>query len=300
LAARTHPDLKRVRPAWIAKLEAAEAIDDEAQSSEEGGEANSGARTGRAITIDMARGVAEFVALAAHRGGRRVVLLYPAEALRAESANALLKTLEEPTPGVVFVLVAAAPDALLPTIASRCRRVTLGAPSADEAMAWLRQTLGEAADHLPERLAAIGQAPLELPALEGVGYWEAQDRLLDSLEKPASLEPIALARTLDTEIKRTDRARQQGERAAVDLRTVVAWLQRWITDVISLRLTGTHRYYPRRSTALASLADGDLGALLAYARFLNGAARDAGHAVNTLLFLEDCLLRYRDAVTPRA
>ncbi len=65
-----------------------------------------------------------------HRGGLRVVLLYPAEALNVAAANALLKTLEEPPSGVVFLMVSARVDRLLPTIISRCRQWPMIAPAA--------------------------------------------------------------------------------------------------------------------------------------------------------------------------
>ena len=92
---------------------------------------------------------------ATHRGGWRVALLYPAHALNVVSANALLKVLEEPPPHTVFLLVADAPDRLLPTLVSRCRR--LPAPDADTALQWLREQNVEPAR---EWLAAGGNAPL--------------------------------------------------------------------------------------------------------------------------------------------
>ena len=60
-------------------------------------------------------------------GGFKVVLIDEAQALGQEAANALLKTLEEPPPGVVFILIASSIDRVLSTISSRCQRVAFGA-----------------------------------------------------------------------------------------------------------------------------------------------------------------------------
>jgi len=74
------------------------------------------------IKIDQVLGLMNFFSLGSHRGGLRVVLLYPAESINVFAANALLKSLEEPPAGVVFILVTARIDRLLPTIISRCRQ----------------------------------------------------------------------------------------------------------------------------------------------------------------------------------
>src|SRR5207253_207798 len=73
-----------------------------------------------------------------HRGGHRVLVVHPAEALHPAAANALLKTLEEPPPASLIVLVADKPSRLLATLRSRCRRLALAAPAREAALAWLR------------------------------------------------------------------------------------------------------------------------------------------------------------------
>lgn len=288
LRARSHPDLLKIRPPWIARQEAnaqdeeiTDEVDEAAQADGSGREAK-GARAGRAITIDQARALSQFAALGAHRGGRRVVLLYPAEALRSEASNALLKNLEEPTPDLFFLLVAERPHALMPTILSRCQKALLAAPSRADAAAWLASQIELPAADVESRLDAVGGGPLDVLALEGSNYWDVHAQVANALKSPQTLDPIALARSLDAEIKRTDRARLIGEFAPVDLRTVIGWIQRWITVLISRKLIEGVRYDRQMS----------LQPWLDYAGFLNRAARDASHPVNTLLFLEDCFARY--------
>jgi DNA polymerase-3 subunit delta' len=86
------------------------------------------------IRVDDARKVTAFLGATAALGGWRVVIVDAVDDLNAESASALLKGLEEPPARTLFLLVSHAPGAVLPTIRSRCHRLTLR-PLADEALA---------------------------------------------------------------------------------------------------------------------------------------------------------------------
>ncbi|HWJ68705.1 MAG TPA: DNA polymerase III subunit delta' [Sphingobium sp.] len=129
----------------------------------------------RNITVDQIRGLSRLLHSAPSMGTRRIVLIDSADDLETGAANALLKGLEEPPEGAVFLLIAHRPGRLLPTIRSRCRVLRFG-PLDDAAMT---SALGEALPDLPaaERAALIhgaegspGQAiagrDLDLPALE--------------------------------------------------------------------------------------------------------------------------------------
>ncbi len=78
------------------------------------------------IRVDDVRALARRLSLAALRGRRKIAILSPADALNERAQNTLLKTLEEPPPATTFLLISSNPDALLPTIRSRCARVQLG------------------------------------------------------------------------------------------------------------------------------------------------------------------------------
>jgi DNA polymerase-3 subunit delta' len=90
------------------------------------------------IKIEQIRNLADFMNISTHRQGLRVVVLYPAEALNTPASNALLKTLEEPPPGTLFLLASNSLDRLLPTILSRCRKFALPMPSHEQALTWLK------------------------------------------------------------------------------------------------------------------------------------------------------------------
>src|SRR5260221_6869621 len=77
------------------------------------------------IGVDEVRALAKRLSLAALRGRRKVAIVVPADALNERAQNTLLKTLEEPPRDTTFLLISTNPDALLPTIRSRCARVQL-------------------------------------------------------------------------------------------------------------------------------------------------------------------------------
>jgi DNA polymerase-3 subunit delta' len=77
------------------------------------------------IPVDEVRRLRGFLSRTTEEGAWRAVIVDQADELNVSSANALLKSLEEPPPHVLFLLVASEPGRLLPTIRSRCRRLTL-------------------------------------------------------------------------------------------------------------------------------------------------------------------------------
>lgn len=109
------------------------------------------AADGASLKIDQIRALQQEAALAPYYGGARVFLIEEAERLTAEAANSLLKILEEPPAGTVFVLTAASPHALLPTIVSRCRLLNF-APLATDTLSRLLVARGAAEG--PARVAA--------------------------------------------------------------------------------------------------------------------------------------------------
>jgi DNA polymerase-3 subunit delta' len=77
------------------------------------------------IPVDEVRRLRSFLGLTAGEGGWRVVIVDSADEFNPSAANALLKSLEEPPPRALFLLVTSQPSGLLPTVRSRCRRLDL-------------------------------------------------------------------------------------------------------------------------------------------------------------------------------
>ena len=265
-----HPDYRRVRPEVL----------DEDQSSEEaeGQESDKKGKSARApskeIRIDQVRALAEFINVSTHRQGRRVILMYPADALNTAAANALLKMLEEPPPATVFLLVADSLDRLLPTILSRCRKFALGAPDEAAALAWLQQAGINDAQPL---LAAQGGAPLAAAEMASSELRAPLDEFIGQLAAPSS----------EMALKQADRM------SKLPLPLLVACLQRWLLDLFSFKLAGRIRYYPQYRKQLAALAQSVSSDALAQAlQAVNDRRAVAEHPLSARLFLEDMLLDY--------
>ncbi|MBT2185667.1 AAA family ATPase [Sphingobium nicotianae] len=129
----------------------------------------------RNITVDQVRGLARLLHSAPSMGSRRVILIDSADDLETGAANALLKNLEEPPTGAVFLLVAHRPGRLLPTIRSRCRILRFQALDGDVMLSALAQALPDVPAAERARLVAIGEGSpgqaiasreLDMPALE--------------------------------------------------------------------------------------------------------------------------------------
>lgn len=265
-----HPDYRRVRP---------EALEDEpAGEGEEGAESTGKAKSSKApskeIKIEQIRSLADFMNISTHRQGLRVVVLYPAEALNMPASNALLKTLEEPPPGTVFLLASNSLDRLLPTILSRCRKFALPMPAHEEALAWLREQGVQDADSW---LREQGGAPLAALQESESGSREEMDTLLHFLAAPSVDGALRTAEKLS--------------KAA--LPALVAWQQRWLYDVFSMKLSGRIRYYPRYQKEVSQLAGRVPTAKLNRAIKALGERRAvADHPLSAKLFVEDMLLEY--------
>lgn len=112
----------------------------------------------RQIRIEQVRSLCDELMLTSHQGGFRVGVLSPADQLNRHAANALLKTLEEPPPRTLLVLVATQPSRLPATILSRCQRVRIRPPTREDAVRWLRVARGEADWNAV--LDTLGNAPM--------------------------------------------------------------------------------------------------------------------------------------------
>jgi DNA polymerase-3 subunit delta' len=267
-----HPDYRRVRP---------EALEDEPPAEGEDGEGDGGKKTAKAakapskdIKIEQIRGLADFMNISTHRQGLRVVVLYPAEALNTPASNALLKTLEEPPPGTLFLLASNSLDRLLPTILSRCRKVALPMPSHEQALAWLGERgIADADSWLREQ----GGAPLAALEQAEAGNREETEVLLQLLAQPS----------VEGALKAADKL----QKAA--LGPLVSCVQRWLYDVFSYKLAGSIRYYPRYRKELDGLAGKvHVSRLMAAMKSANERRAIADHPLSPKLFIEDMLLDY--------
>jgi DNA polymerase-3 subunit delta' len=261
----SHPDYRRVRP---------EALEEEGEGEEGEDGKKSKTKPSREIKIEQIRALADFMNISTHRRGLRVVVLYPAEALNVPASNALLKTLEEPPPGTVFLLASNSQDRLLPTILSRCRKFALPMPEHGAALAWLaEQGLADPDSWLREQ----GGAPLAALEASAAGSRDDLEVLLQALARPSVEAALKAAEKLS--------------KASVP--ALVGWQQRWLYDLFAVKLAGQARYYPRYQKDLAALAANvHTASLMRALKSTTERRAIADHPLSPRLFLEDMLLDY--------
>ena len=89
------------------------------------------------VIVDQIRDLSQRLSLSSQFGGLQLALIEPAEAMTESAANALLKTLEEPTAASVIVLVCNDVSRLPATIRSRCQRIDIAVPAREQALQWM-------------------------------------------------------------------------------------------------------------------------------------------------------------------
>ncbi|KKW67824.1 hypothetical protein AAV94_08500 [Lampropedia cohaerens] len=279
IAVHTHPDLLVLLP---------EALQQEwgwgAPDAESSGEAKR--KPSKEIRIEAMRQMITFSQRTDARGRGKVVLIYPAESMNTVTANALLKTLEEPPGNSRFVLVSDASHRLLPTIRSRCHAWHMHWPRPEAVASWLASSQGEAApdgERLQAALAAAGGRPQDARQLLLAGFdgqsWRDLPRSI------AHGEPALLA--------------QVAPGAAITM------LQQLCHDVLTVLAGATPRYFPREAVAPlvppAVLAQRPLrqrafAQLTQWGSELMAAARTSEHPFSQELMLAALVERARSAL----
>lgn len=258
IAAGTHPDLQRLRPEEDSKM----------------------------IRVDQVRGLSARLSAKSQFGGFRVAIITPAERMNAAAANSLLKTLEEPGPDTVLLLVSAQPASLPATVRSRCQQLAFPVPEAEIAHSWVA---ARCRDEDPTALLALANhAPLAALRLAEEGGLAQREELFTDL--------LALLR------KGEDPVRLAGKWQSLELRRSLDWLSGWICDLIRLQAAA-------RPPQLGSVDRADeLGAiarqvppqaLFAELDRLGEARRLMHTAVSPQAILESVLIPLRNACAGR-
>lgn len=270
LAAGNHPDFRRVRPEAVAHEEGD--IPEESSAAQK--------NPSREIRVEQMRSLAGWFNTSTHRGGWRVAVIYPAQAMNHITANALLKVLEEPPQRTVFLLSTEAPDLLLPTIVSRCRRLPLAVPPFDEAATWLQ---GQGLSDPTDWLAAAGGAPLRALKLSQVA---------DS-PCPAWLE--GFIHQLATEGQNPSKAGWMATTDALEATEPAQWidtLQRMFVDLSLVAAGAAPRYYPGQSAAMQSIVTRTTPVQLTETvKWLSRQRTVAGHPLSPKLFIHSVVQR---------
>lgn len=238
-----------------------------------------------AISVDQMREVERTVALAPYEGGWRVIIIDPADEMTQQAQNAFLKTLEEPPPRVVFVMVATRPDRLLPTVLSRCQRIDFRLVPA-----------GDIESALLARGAAAGQARTLARLAAGRPGWafamaddpKLLERRRETIEQGRSFGNLPMADRMDIAEKLAARFRESREEI---LSRIDLW-EGWWRDVLLVQSGAAD------SVANADMADEltadsracSKAAVLAHVKALGEARERLVMNVSARLVLENLML----------
>lgn len=265
-AAGNHPDYRLVQPETLSFAE------DDAEVTETGEEGKK--KPSKQIKIEQIRALADFLNVGSHRNGYRVVLIHPAESMNPSSANALLKNLEEPSAGVIFLLVSHQPSSLPATVRSRCHALALSLPPRELSLRWLKEQGSNAA---AAALAFAGDAPLAAASLRDEEA-ATRRRLFDLLGEPAT-GALGLADFCQR--------LQPGP--------IVDWMQKWTYDLIAIASSGRARYNIDREQDLTHLVRTmSTLRLLRFFSTLTTMKAISEHPLNARLFFDDLFIAYKE------
>jgi len=262
----SHPDFRLLAPAT-------EATDAEIEEGVKKGKASPW------ISIEQIRELHDFINVSSHRGGRKIILVAPAEALNVNAANALLKSLEEPPASTYFLLVSHRPHRLPRTIISRCRQLNLVAPDRPTALAWLSKQGVEQPEVV---LAQSSGAPLLALAASADEELAGRREFLSAIAS-FDFDPLAVA-----EVFRD-----------LALERFINWMQKWTYDIAGRRMLGSIRYNPDFEGELAAMAQRvtPLAALRLHRKLVR-EQRNIHHPLNGRLYIESVLLAYSTLLNP--
>jgi len=147
------------------------------------------------IKVDQVRTLIASLDLTPWISARKVAFIHPAQSMSLAAANALLKSLEEPTGNAVLILVCSEPARLPVTIGSRCQSIVVNQPAGQLVLEWLEKTSTKPRAEVSVALQAAGGSPLRaaryLDAPECVAYGQVQEGLATLLARPGSVSSIS-------------------------------------------------------------------------------------------------------------
>jgi DNA polymerase III subunit delta' len=262
----SHPDFRLLSP------------EQESESDDETVTTNKKTKKRTQISVAQIRNLSDFLSMSSHRSdGYRIVLIYPAEALNQASANALLKMLEEPSEGVIFILVAHQLQRLLPTIISRCQKINMPIPDDTQALTWLNE---QGVKNAKDQLAYLDGSPIkvfneQMQFSQLMEIWQLLS--LGNRVQPHLAAPVLISNSVEIGI--------------------IA-LQKWIYDIVAMRLTRKVRYHASHAPALQALADKvNLSSLFQLQKKVEALRKLAFHPLNHELQMESLLQEYTKIFT---
>ena len=238
------------------------------------------AEEGKLIGVDVIRALIVKLSTTSQFSGKTVAIIENAEQLNRNSANALLKTLEEPTPNTILILVCSFPHRLLPTIRSRCLKLSFATPDENLSLAYLQQ------NSVKEPELYLQQAhgsPLKAAKMAESELSEQRKLVLKSLIKTSRGQAVSLA---------------MKEIEKIPLKSILDWSIDFCDDLIRVKLQGaqaqlTHIDVKEPLSNMAATCQ--TVALYHFRDLLIDRKKQSNIALNTQLLLEDLLILWKKA-----
>jgi len=181
----------------------------------------------KVIPVDDIREIIQWSVLNSQLGGKKVIIIEPAEAMNQNAANSLLKTLEEPVSDTIIILLSNKKQALLATVRSRCQSVDLPLPDKAMALQWLQVQQVEQAELM---LSLVSGAPIQALQLANSEQLEVRNNIITQLLAihDTSTDPVQVAEVLHRQIKASKKT------SVLTAFDVVYWMDSMIMDVVRL------------------------------------------------------------------
>lgn len=273
VAQGSHPDLFIITPQNLKHLLPFDTSDSEENSEPEE------KKQSKFIRIEQIRQVISKNELGSYRGGKRVILIYPVEAMQSEAANCLLKTLEEPSSQLHFILITSNLERILPTIRSRCQFFSIPKPQHDIAIEWLKHQLpGKfTLEMIHQKLALYAGSPLR--AVQSI-----DNKILDELVIVNELAKFHLLQTNGI-------IEQLNQHTLFD---ILNCIYKWSIDLNFVAFGLPSRYFPSFEKKMQShISQINLIAIQEFISHLREDLRLSNHPLFPKVQLETLLMKYK-------
>jgi DNA polymerase III subunit delta' len=257
-----HPDFRQIEPEILAPA---------SEPNEDAPVQSKTTKPSHEIKVDQVRALADYLNIGSHRGKRRLAIFHPAEAMNANAANSLLKSLEDPASGACFILISNNRRHLLPTVRSRCISFRIGIPDRALASSWLRQ---EQVADAEDWLAFAGGAPL---LAKDYAQSERGARIMEvaGLLKKGGPEALLAWPVTDRE----------------HMEILSEVLQKWAYDQAFRMAGGSEQFFRPNGTAKPTLSASRSRDWIRFAREAGRYRVSARHPLNPKLFAADLIAR---------
>jgi len=261
----------------------------------------------KVIPVDAIRELIQWSVLTSQMGGKKIIIIEPAEAMNANASNSLLKTLEEPVSNTIIILLTNKKQVLLPTIISRCQTIDLALPEKQIAIQWLQHSLQHeqgTAESAQLLLSLASGAPLLALDLSRGEQLEVRNIIINHLLAiiNESVDPVSVAELLfkQTRTKKTNaKSRSKTKQLNFSTYDVIYWIDSVLSDLARLSQNCQQNTLTNIDfhESLQLLSDRlDLKSILQLSDLINKAYYEIQGSVNINLLFERLLIDWKNCI----